>query len=315
MTHIETRNTFLEVRVAPDLYEDRRRRSCSCPPPVERLVVDDDVDKVYRKSISDIIGQPDTSTMCGTSSTSSKPNTTVMLRNIPIKYTNEMVLDFLESSGFSGKYDFIYLPVDYSRGSNVGYGFINFKSESSARRFMTAVDGVQLPLSGNSTKVCSCSWAYIQGFEANVSHVVGNPYEALGVKHNVIIFDSNGCRLPLSPCVRGNIQTFNNDEPFFNHRKLSPCGNSQKLFVGGIPIHVDERTLSRSILQHLPVGCNIVDCIIIRDSRTGIGRGFGFVTLDSPNSVFYLLNKCRTAQNGCSIALDGYKLSLRRHSR
>lgn len=39
--------------------------------------------------------------------------TTLMLRNIPNKYTQEMVLQEVEAAGLELKYDFFYLPIDF----------------------------------------------------------------------------------------------------------------------------------------------------------------------------------------------------------
>ena len=39
--------------------------------------------------------------------------TTIMLRNIPNKYTQAMILDEIDESGLYKKYDFFYLPIDY----------------------------------------------------------------------------------------------------------------------------------------------------------------------------------------------------------
>ena len=51
--------------------------------------------------------------------------TTLMLRNIPNKYTLNNIVEEIDSS-FWGKYDYINLPIDYERKLNLGYAFINF---------------------------------------------------------------------------------------------------------------------------------------------------------------------------------------------
>jgi RNA recognition motif-containing protein len=47
-----------------------------------------------------------------------------MIRNIPIKYSDEMLLKELEE--FMGKFDCVYLPYDAEKKGNRGYAFINF---------------------------------------------------------------------------------------------------------------------------------------------------------------------------------------------
>jgi hypothetical protein len=51
--------------------------------------------------------------------------TTLMLRNIPNKYTLQNLVEEINPS-FLGKYDYINLPIDYERKLNLGYAFINF---------------------------------------------------------------------------------------------------------------------------------------------------------------------------------------------
>ena len=49
--------------------------------------------------------------------------TTLMIRNIPIKYTDEKLIEELEE--FKGKFDCVYMPYDFEKGGNKGYAFIN----------------------------------------------------------------------------------------------------------------------------------------------------------------------------------------------
>ena len=51
--------------------------------------------------------------------------TTIMIRNIPNKYTQAMLLQEIDAS-YRGSYDFFYLPIDFKNKCNVGYAFINF---------------------------------------------------------------------------------------------------------------------------------------------------------------------------------------------
>ena len=100
--------------------------------------------------------------------------TTVMLRNIPNKYTQKMLIDCLNEKGFHGKFDFLYLPVDFRNVANVGYAFINFDSESTLEEFRNLFEGYKLP-GFNSQKVCSVGYARVQGLSANVEHYKNSP--------------------------------------------------------------------------------------------------------------------------------------------
>ncbi len=55
--------------------------------------------------------------------------TTIMLKNIPNKFDQQVVLDLINEDHL-GKYDYFYLPMDLRTSCNVGYAFINFAHPS-----------------------------------------------------------------------------------------------------------------------------------------------------------------------------------------
>ena len=100
--------------------------------------------------------------------------TTVMLRNIPNKYTQKMLVEHLDDRGFFGVYDFLYLPIDFRNKCNVGYAFINFLDNESLERFKNMFNDYKLP-GFNSQKVCQVTYARVQGLEANIEHYKNSP--------------------------------------------------------------------------------------------------------------------------------------------
>lgn len=96
---------------------------------------------------------------------------TVMVRNVPNKLTQQLLVDEMTTSGFDGLYDFLYLPIDNETGVNKGYAFINFVEPSYSWMFRVTFDGRKLgKAQGNSQKLLTIQPAALQGFEANYAH-------------------------------------------------------------------------------------------------------------------------------------------------
>eukprot|EP00930_Biecheleria_cincta_P006887 TRINITY_DN107989_c0_g1_i1.p1 TRINITY_DN107989_c0_g1~~TRINITY_DN107989_c0_g1_i1.p1 ORF type:complete len:238 (-),score=27.30 TRINITY_DN107989_c0_g1_i1:299-928(-) len=95
--------------------------------------------------------------------------TTVMMRNLPNKYTQKMLLGEINEAGFSGSFDFVYLPVDPETNANRGYAFLNFKEPGVAWKFRQYFEDRKMNRF-NSNKVVKVTPATLQGYDKNYEH-------------------------------------------------------------------------------------------------------------------------------------------------
>ena len=94
--------------------------------------------------------------------------TTVMVKNIPNKYTQKMLLSAIDRH-FSGTYDFFYLPIDFKNKCNVGYAFVNFLDPTTIPAFYSEKHGKKWE-HFKSEKICAIAYARIQGKTALIQH-------------------------------------------------------------------------------------------------------------------------------------------------
>ncbi len=103
------------------------------------------------------------------------PNsTTIMIRNIPRRCTQRMLMSDVITSGFGECIDFCYLPTDISTGRNLGYAFLNFLSPPYARAFKEYFHKKHLSSIKGSRAGLSVTFAVIQGLEANIENMLKN---------------------------------------------------------------------------------------------------------------------------------------------
>lgn len=106
--------------------------------------------------------------------------TTVMIRNIPNRYTREMLKKFLinhcktqnkEKGELKSPavplsaFDFLYVPIDFESGYNQGYAFVNFTSHEAAWTFLQS-QNLQNWDRFHSNKIRQICRAQLQGKEA-----------------------------------------------------------------------------------------------------------------------------------------------------
>ncbi|KAF5481451.1 hypothetical protein F2P56_002099 [Juglans regia] len=133
--------------------------------------------------------------------------TTLMIKNIPNKYTSKMLLAAIDEN-HQGTYDFIYLPIDFKNKCNVGYAFINMVSPSHIIPFYEAFHGKKWE-KFNSEKVSSLAYARIQGKPALVTHFQNSSLMTEDKRCWPILFYSGG-------------QEISDQEPFLS-RNLNIC--------------------------------------------------------------------------------------------
>ena len=93
--------------------------------------------------------------------------TTVMIRNIPIKYTIKVLEKELDY--FNGKFDCLYMPFDYENGGNKGYAFLNLVNPYHVLLFYEVFHGKCWSFF-ESKKICELNFANFQGINEIKKH-------------------------------------------------------------------------------------------------------------------------------------------------
>ena len=173
--------------------------------------------------------------------------TTVMLRNIPNKYTRAGLLAALVERGFDNPSidcNNLYLPMDAGSGCNLGYCFLNFMDHERALEFKRQFDGCRLPSAG-SRKVCTVVWANKQGLfqHSNPPSIADNAAQTASIAAIGIV--------------------------------------TSKIFVGGLPTNSTEADLHAYFGKFGPIR----EVSIVTNRQTGASRGFGFCEFVYPHSV------------------------------
>ena len=118
--------------------------------------------------------------------------TTFMIRNIPNKYTQQMLIDYVNAT-HKNKYDFLYLRIDFQNKCNVGYAFINFIDPRDAVSFANERVGKKWKLF-KSDKKCDLSYANIQGKEALIKKFQNSQVLSEDIAYQPKLFYSSGSR-------------------------------------------------------------------------------------------------------------------------
>lgn len=131
---------------------------------------------------------------------SKETRTTVMLRELPEAYSRSSLLKLLDAHGFFGRFDFVYLPVDFKHQRNLGYALINLVSPSEALRLTAHFEGFR-SWGFVSDKICNVGWCSPQqGLEAHVERYRNSPvmHETVPEEWRPMLL-SHGVPIPFPP--------------------------------------------------------------------------------------------------------------------
>lgn len=118
--------------------------------------------------------------------------TSLMVRNIPNKYTQQMLLsEFTENGHGPGIIDFFYLPIDFKNRCNRGYAFINFVDYGDIVLFHRQYYGKHWR-TFNSDKICDITYARIQGKGAMLKRFENSALMEKDDEYKPLVFVSNG---------------------------------------------------------------------------------------------------------------------------
>jgi len=171
--------------------------------------------------------------------------TTVMLRNIPNRYTRDMLLERLNQT-YAGQFDFVYLPIDFNSKCNVGYAFINFRSPAACQRFYQEFHSAKTKsvLPGfSSSKVCEVSYARVQGRDANMDNLRDEKFiEKLNEKPEwqPLFYDDSGKEIPYAKTLgtgRKRSRAGSTTSPLVTSSMMPPAppAFSMPSSYGGVP--------------------------------------------------------------------------------
>jgi hypothetical protein len=93
--------------------------------------------------------------------------TTIIVRNIPLKYTCELLLGVWP---VDGTYDYLYLPSSYDKNIPMGYAFVNFTSREFMLDFVNRWNRQYLP-GRRRAKRLNIGFADVQGLRRNVGRL------------------------------------------------------------------------------------------------------------------------------------------------
>ena len=155
--------------------------------------------------------------------------TTLIIRNIPNKYTISLLLKELNHN-FENKFDIVYLPQDYINNSNLGFGFINFVNPMHLILFYEEFVNKKWNFF-NSKKRCNLAYSKYQGKNELIKYILTKlgisslDNNSENIKKSFFINNNKNLRAPIEIPIK--YYTY-----FVSYHPFSLCHNKDdKIFI------------------------------------------------------------------------------------
>lgn len=94
--------------------------------------------------------------------------TTLLIKNVPAASRRDDLCCLLDSQGFAGQYNFVYMPANFKAMASFGYGFLNFAEPAFAEQALRCLQGFEWKF---DSSVCTLEVAWSdphQGLDVHV---------------------------------------------------------------------------------------------------------------------------------------------------
>lgn len=129
---------------------------------------------------------------------------TVMVRNLPLDLSQPGLVQRIIERGYSGLFNFVYMPMNFRGRGNFGYAFVSFITHEVALQFMDDVlqSGAEQNSGENSdTQKWHVVWSNCQGLSANIERYRNSPLMHSNVppEFKPAMYDELGNQVPFLP--------------------------------------------------------------------------------------------------------------------
>jgi len=84
--------------------------------------------------------------------------TTLMIRNLPLDLSREQLLAELDLLGLSGVYNFVYLPIDFTRRRGLGYALVSAESQEASELMLERLSGHEPSWPRRPSRLATAAW-------------------------------------------------------------------------------------------------------------------------------------------------------------